>query len=58
MTQSEKVIWHLITNAENIIEELYGRPWDIEDEDIKTCFYAMNHLAIVLQERGNDETDD
>ena len=59
MTKEKEALSQTLIGAQGVIQSLFGKPWEIEDDNIRKCFYDMNDMLLALyEEEKKDETDD
>lgn len=58
MTKEKKVLRSTFTGTLNIIESLFGYPWDIKDRRLYDIYYAINSYCVdELNWESDDEED-
>lgn len=59
MKKEKEALRSTLIGAQDIIQALFGKPWEIEDDNIRKCYYHMNDMLLALiEEEKNDEADD
>ena len=59
MTKEKEALRQTLIGAQGVIQSLFGKPWEIEDDNIRKCYYHMNDMLLALiEEEKNDEKDD
>ena len=59
MTKEKETLRQTLIGAQGIIQALFGKPWEIEDDNIRKCYFHMNDMLLALiEEEKNDEKDD
>ena len=58
MTKEKETLRQTLIGAQDIIQALFGKPWEIEDDNIRECYFHMNDMLLALiEEEKNDEED-